>query len=91
MAGRDTTAILLTWLSYFVSLHPEVEKKVNSSLYPTDLWQIRDEIASVVGDEVPSMENTKKLKYVQNVMDETLRFYPPAVPFNSKLTTKDTV
>jgi len=79
LAGRDTTALLLTWTCYFLSKNPDVEKK------------LREEILSVVGQEKPTMQHTKNLKYLQMVLDESLRLLPPAVPFNAKYATRDTV
>eukprot|EP01125_Pyxidicula_operculata_P022351 TRINITY_DN908_c0_g1_i2.p1 TRINITY_DN908_c0_g1~~TRINITY_DN908_c0_g1_i2.p1 ORF type:complete len:485 (-),score=90.15 TRINITY_DN908_c0_g1_i2:822-2276(-) len=80
IAGRDTTALLLTWTFYMFSLHPDVEAKA------------RKEVMDVIGeDESPNFENIKKLSYLQNVLDETLRLYPPAVPINGKQAVKDDV
>uniref|UniRef100_A0A6B2L318 Cytochrome P450 n=1 Tax=Arcella intermedia TaxID=1963864 RepID=A0A6B2L318_9EUKA len=79
VAGRDTTAILLSATFYFLSLHPEVDQKV------------RKEIAEVVGDNPVSMKHTKELKYLQNVLNESLRLHPPAVLFNPRITTKPVV
>jgi len=79
VAGRDTTAILLTWASYFVSLNPDVEAK------------IREEILTEIGYGEPNMANTKKLKYVQMVLDEALRLYPPAVPFVNKRVARNCI
>merc|ERR1712137_1113449 len=39
LAGRDTTSTLLTWTFYYLSLHPEVERKMV------------EEIQSVIGEE----------------------------------------
>jgi len=79
LAGRDTTAMLLTWTCYFLSQNPDVEKK------------LREEILSIVGQEKPTMQHTKQLKYLQMVLDESLRLLPPAVPFNPKHASRDTV
>jgi len=79
LAGRDTTAMLISWTCYFLAQHPDVDKK------------LREEILSVVGQEKPTMQHTKQLKYLQMVLDESLRLLPPAVPINSKLVTRDTV
>uniref|UniRef100_A0A6B2L3D7 Cytochrome P450 n=1 Tax=Arcella intermedia TaxID=1963864 RepID=A0A6B2L3D7_9EUKA len=77
VAGRDTTAILLSATFYYLSLYPDVDNKV------------RQEINEIVGNEIVTMKHTKELKYLQNVIDESLRLFPPAVPFNTRLSTKD--
>uniref|UniRef100_A0A6B2L774 Cytochrome P450 n=1 Tax=Arcella intermedia TaxID=1963864 RepID=A0A6B2L774_9EUKA len=79
VAGRDTTAILLASTFYFLSLNPDVDAKV------------REEIARVVGNEKFDMKHSKHLRYLQNVINESLRLFPPAVPFNSRVATKDVV
>ena len=65
IAGRDTTAVLLTWCVYLLSKHPEVEKK------------LLKEFDDVLGDEEPTFANTKELIYCKHVLQETLRLFPP--------------
>jgi len=79
IAGRDTTATLLTWAFYFLSKYPDVEKKV------------ANEVESVLQGDVPTYENCKQMKYLQTVLDETLRLYPPAILHNIKSALKDDV
>uniref|UniRef100_A0A6B2L9E9 Cytochrome P450 n=1 Tax=Arcella intermedia TaxID=1963864 RepID=A0A6B2L9E9_9EUKA len=79
LAGRDTTAILLAATIYYLSFHPDVEAKV------------RREVEEVVGEEEVGMRHTGRLKYLGNVLDEVLRVFPPAVPFNHRYVTKDVV
>lgn len=69
LAGRDTTACTLSWAIYELARHPECVKR------------LRAEILSVVGpDRAPTYDDLKSMKYLQNVMNETLRLYP-VVPF----------
>ena len=78
LAGRDTTAGTLSWTIYELGRHPEAVRK------------LRDEITSVVGlERTPTYADLKSMKYLQNVMNETLRLYP-SVPFNVRLALKDT-
>lgn len=78
LAGRDTTAGTLSWTIYELGRHPDAVKK------------LRDEIISVVGlERTPTYADLKSMKYLQNVMNETLRLYP-SVPFNVRLALKDT-
>ncbi|KAK4218187.1 putative cytochrome P450 of the CYP52 family [Rhypophila decipiens] len=79
LAGRDTTACTLSWTIYELARHPECVKR------------LRAEILSVVGpDRAPTYDDLKSMKYLQNVMNETLRLYP-VVPFNVRLALKDTM
>jgi len=78
LAGRDTTAQTLTWMFYLISEHPQIQQK------------LIDEIDSELGDNLPSFENMQKLKYMEQVINETLRLYPP-VPVDTKYSLNDDV
>ncbi|KAG0701446.1 cytochrome P450 monooxygenase CYP63 [Suillus ampliporus] len=71
LAARDTTACLLTYVTYFMALYPRIAAKM------------RQEVLDVCGNNVPTHEDIRKLKYVKAVIDETLRLYPP-VPLNQR-------
>jgi cytochrome P450 len=78
LAGRDTTASTLSWTFYELARHPEVFKK------------LREEIVNRLGTQTaPTYDDLKSMKYLQNVMNETLRLYP-VVPFNVRFSLKDT-
>jgi cytochrome P450 len=78
LAGRDTTASTLSWTLYELARHPQCVRR------------LKEEILSVVGpDRTPTYADLKSMKYLQNVMNETLRLYP-AVPFNVRLALHDT-
>ena len=66
LAGHETTAQTLTWTAMLLSQHPEVERKVLA------------EIAEVCGDRPPSFADLKALAYTGQVVDESMRLYPPA-------------
>ncbi|KAL1902772.1 hypothetical protein Sste5346_000682 [Sporothrix stenoceras] len=83
LAGRDTTAATLSWAIYELAKKPECVKR------------LRAEIAQTVGVEGqaecrhPTYADLKSMKYLQHVLNETLRMYP-AVPFNVRLALHDT-
>lgn len=64
-AGHDTTASTLSWLLYLVSTHPEVEARLLEELAP-------------LGAELPSCQALEALPFLDAVLRETLRLYPPA-------------
>eukprot|EP01121_Diplochlamys_sp_Union-15-3_P020531 TRINITY_DN8028_c0_g1_i1.p1 TRINITY_DN8028_c0_g1~~TRINITY_DN8028_c0_g1_i1.p1 ORF type:complete len:334 (-),score=42.72 TRINITY_DN8028_c0_g1_i1:146-1126(-) len=76
VAGRDTTAVLLTWCMYMLGQHPHIELKV------------RREMENIVGDSDFTLENLQKLEYLHRVLQETLRLYPP-VPIEGYGALKD--
>jgi cytochrome P450 len=67
LAGHDTTAACLVWTWYSLSKHPEIEKKVIA------------EIAEVLGTRTATFEDVAKLKYLNLVILESLRLFPPAI------------
>lgn len=66
IAGHETTALTLTWAWYLLSKNPEVCEK----LY--------DEINKVLLNGEPTFANLDQLPFMGNVINETLRLYPPA-------------
>ncbi|KAG9244570.1 cytochrome P450 [Calycina marina] len=77
LAGRDTTACGLSWIFYEIARNPEIVKKLCA------------EIEETVGlNRLPTYEDLKGMKYINNVIKEALRIYP-VVPFNIRLALKD--
>jgi cytochrome P450 len=66
VAGHDTIAALLGWATLMLARHPDVQARA------------RREICEVLGDAPPTMEALGKLEFLGQVVDETLRLYPPA-------------
>ncbi|GAU45034.1 hypothetical protein TSUD_107290 [Trifolium subterraneum] len=81
LAGRDTVAAGLTCLFWLLSKNQEVEKK------------IQEEATRVIKNpdqEYPSFEEIREMHYLNAVVYETMRLYPP-VQFDSKFAKKDDV
>lgn len=76
LAGRDTTASVLTSILQLLSQHPEVEEKVVK------------EIAEKIGDDTPTHATIKELVYCEAVFNEALRLFP-AAPINYRKCAKD--
>lgn len=66
LAGHETSANALTWVLYLLSQHPE------------DVLKLRTEIKEVLGDREAQFEDLPKLIYTTQVINESLRLYPPA-------------
>jgi len=76
LAGRDTTASLLTNVWSTLSKRP-------------DVWaRLQAEVAQL-GGERPTFEQLKDFKYLKAVLNESLRVHP-IVPLNSRQATEDT-
>ncbi|MCJ1411557.1 hypothetical protein MMC19_005647 [Ptychographa xylographoides] len=79
IAGRDTTACLLSWTFFLLVRHPLV------------LCRLRKEINDVMGHEQNlNRANIQKLHYLKCVLNETSRLYPQ-LPVNVRFATKTTV
>lgn len=80
VAGRDSNASLLCWLVYALAREPEVFAK------------LQQEILSVLGRDpntVPEDSHLSEMRYLDNVINETLRLFP-AVPINGRLCSETT-
>lgn len=66
LAGHESTANALVWTWYLLSQHPDVEAA------------LADELARVLGGRAPTFDDFAKLPYLQQVIKEALRLYPPA-------------
>jgi cytochrome P450 len=66
IAGHETTALTLTWLLSLLADQPQV------------LARMHDEVDAVLGDRDPTYADVAQLRYVRQVVDETLRLRPPA-------------
>jgi cytochrome P450 len=65
IAGHDTATASLAWALYALGKHPPV------------LAQARAEVDSVLNGEAPTASNIQQLHYLEHVIKETLRLYPP--------------
>lgn len=79
LASRDTTACLLTFVTYMMAMYPDVGKRM------------REEVIETHGlDKMPTYESIRNLKYMRAVLNETLRLFPP-VPLNVRETRPEAV
>ncbi|CAG8744185.1 39438_t:CDS:10, partial [Gigaspora margarita] len=78
LAGHDTTSNALSTLLYVLSTHKDVQENA------------REEVLRVLGDNlIPSTEQHKSLKYLNMVIYENLRMYPPASTLIFRELTED--
>ncbi|OCH88052.1 cytochrome P450 monooxygenase CYP63 [Obba rivulosa] len=79
MAARDTTAALLSFTTYFLSLHPEVMER------------LRQEVIEICGQAGrPTRESLTRMSYLNAVLNEALRLFPPASA-GARQAVKDTI
>jgi cytochrome P450 family 4 len=75
-AGHDTTSSAMSFCCFTLAKHPEVQQKVF------------EEIRSVIGDDKNksiTIQDLNNLNYLERVIKETLRMYPPVAVFGRKI------
>src|SRR5438046_2942926 len=66
LAGHETTANALTWTWYLLGGAPEIEARLHA------------EIDAVLGGRLPVVSDIPSLPFVERVVTEAMRLYPPA-------------
>ncbi|HEV2388268.1 MAG TPA: cytochrome P450 [Candidatus Acidoferrales bacterium] len=66
LAGHETTALTLAWTWYLLAQNPAAEARLHA------------EIDAVLRRRPPTADDLDRLPYLQAVVNESLRLYPPA-------------
>ena len=66
LAGHETTANALTWTWFLLSGAPDIEARLH------------DEVARALQGRLPSVADLPSLPFVERVVTESMRLYPPA-------------
>ena len=66
MAGHETTALALSWTWYLLTQNPDVDEKLAA------------ELRTVLEGRAPTPADLPSLRYLDSVLKESLRLYPPA-------------
>lgn len=75
VAGHETTAGTLNWVWYLLSQHATIESRLHA------------EVDALSAD--PEFEDLSALEYARQIIDETLRLYPPVWLFSRKAIDAD--
>jgi len=67
LAGHDTTSHALSWTFYLLSRNPAVQH------------ELERELRRVLGGRAPRFEDLPALGYVERVIEEAMRIYPPVM------------
>lgn len=76
IAGHDTSTALLAWSLYLLAIHPEL------------LQRVQTEIDTVIGSQAPAYGHVRQLHFLDCVIKETLRLYPP-IHLGSRIAADD--
>ena len=66
VAGHETTALALSWALYLCAFDQDVQARA------------RTEAQAVLGSRAATVADIAALPYIRQIIDETLRLYPPA-------------
>ncbi|XP_060072393.1 cytochrome P450 3A8-like [Ylistrum balloti] len=77
-AGYEISTIALAMASYYLAIHPEYQDK------------LRQELSEQIGSNPITYENLRRVKYLEMVINETLRINPPG-PQTDRVCVKETV
>lgn len=83
LAGRDTTAGMLSFTFFELARNPEVFAKLKEEIYTHFGLGDESRISEI------TFESLKKCEYLKFVLNEVLRMYP-SVPVNFRVSTKET-
>ena len=78
VAGFETSANTLNWAWYLLAGHAEVEQRV--------IDEAREHLPNV---DAVNADNLTAMRYTQQVLEETLRLYPPVWLFTRRATEDD--
>ncbi len=76
IAGHDTSTASLTWTLYLLGAHPAAMSRA------------RAEVDAVIGHGAPQLEHAAQLTYLDQVIKESLRLYPP-IHLSSRTAAQD--
>ena len=79
VAGHETTALTLAWALYLCAFDEGVQARA------------RDEAASVLNGRTATADDLDALPYIRQIIDETLRLYPPAAMLSRTAQSPDTL
>jgi cytochrome P450 len=65
LAGHETTANTLTWTFYLLSQHSDIKQRLYA------------EIDRVLGDRTATLQDLAQMPYLEMVLKESMRLYPP--------------
>ena len=66
VAGHETTALTLAWALYLLAFDPAIQDRA------------RDEAQAVLNGRPATVADIPRLPFIRQIIDETLRLYPPA-------------
>ncbi|KAA8906000.1 putative cytochrome P450 family protein [Sphaerosporella brunnea] len=82
LAGRDTTAALISWIMWVLAREPKIWQKLRQ--------EVKSNLGAGKNARLPTWKVLKDMKYLQAVINETLRFYA-VVPWSNRIALRNTI
>ena len=79
LAGHETTANALSFAFWLLAQNPDV------------VAELRREVETVLGDRAPTLADIPRLAYTQQVVEESMRLYPPVWAFERQALQDDVI
>ncbi|KGJ05846.1 Cytochrome P450 [Paracoccus halophilus] len=79
VAGHETTALTLAWALYLLAFDPQVQDRAAT------------EARAALGDDAAGVADLPRLTYIRQIVEETLRLYPPAAFLSRTARSPDTL
>lgn len=79
LAGHETTALTLSYTLYLLARYPSIQAKLVK------------ELETVLGGDAPGLDTIQQLHYLDQVIKESMRLYPPAYAIGREACAEDTI
>lgn len=79
IAGLETVSTVLSFIAYELAMNPHIQSKLYTEVFGLHVQR---------NGQLPDYNSLKSMKYMNQVISETLRKWPPA-PFLARLCVKD--
>jgi cytochrome P450 len=79
LGGIETTLRPMCWVWYLLAMHPWAEARLHA------------ELDTALGGRAPTVEDLPKLTFMRQVVDETMRLYPPVPVMLRTVATDDAI
>lgn len=77
LAGHETSSCGLAWTVWLLATHPEI------------LQQVTQQIDTVLANRMPTYEDLEKLDFLERIIKESMRLYPPAPALFTRVALED--
>ncbi len=78
-AGHETSAVAMSWTLWLLARHPQVAARLD------------EELGRVLNGNMPKWEDLPRLQWTRQVIEESMRLYPPAYAIGRQAVGEDCI